>query len=75
MPSSNEDQIAETPIEIPTTRRNNRARVAKFFGSDFQLYLVMGSRDEIGPQYSYCYSIEDDLRTFDEAMQSNDVAF
>ncbi|GKB05235.1 zinc finger, CCHC-type containing protein, partial [Tanacetum coccineum] len=75
MPSSNEDQIGETPIEIPTTHRSNRARVAKLFGSNFQLYLVEGSRDEIGPQYSYCYSIEEDPRTFDEAMQSRDVAF
>ncbi|GJU45108.1 zinc finger, CCHC-type containing protein [Tanacetum coccineum] len=75
MPSSNEDQIGETPIETPTTRRSNRVRVAKSFGSDFQLYLVEGSRDEIGTQYSYCYSIEEDPRTFDEAMQSRDVAF
>ncbi|GJQ95246.1 zinc finger, CCHC-type containing protein [Tanacetum coccineum] len=45
MPSSNEDQIGETPIEIPTTRRSNRARVAKSFGSDFQLYLVEGSKN------------------------------
>ncbi|GJV26253.1 hypothetical protein Tco_1378948 [Tanacetum coccineum] len=75
MPSSNEDQIGETPIETPTTCRSNRSRVAKSFGSDFQLYLVEGSRDEIGPQYSYCYSIEEDPRTFDEAMQSRDVAF
>nr|GEU54217.1 hypothetical protein [Tanacetum cinerariifolium] len=50
MPSSNEDQIGETPIETPTTRRSNRARVDKSFGSDFQLYLVEGSRDEIGTQ-------------------------
>ncbi|GJY31171.1 zinc finger, CCHC-type containing protein [Tanacetum coccineum] len=33
------------------------------------------ARDEIGPQYSYCYSIEEDPRMFDEAMQSRDVAF
>ncbi|GJY86272.1 zinc finger, CCHC-type containing protein [Tanacetum coccineum] len=69
MPSSNEDQIGKTP----TTRRSNRARVAKSFGSDFQLYLVEGLRDEIGPQYSYCYIIEEDPRTFDEAMQSRDI--
>ncbi|GKB45839.1 zinc finger, CCHC-type containing protein [Tanacetum coccineum] len=75
MLSSNEDQIGETPVETPTVRRSNRARVAKSFGSDFRLYLVEGSRDEIGPQYSYCYSIEEDPRTFDEAMQSRDVAF
>ncbi|GJX94137.1 zinc finger, CCHC-type containing protein [Tanacetum coccineum] len=39
-----------------------------------RLYLVEGSRDEIGPQYSYCYSIEEDPRTFNEAIQSRDVA-
>ncbi|GJY89570.1 zinc finger, CCHC-type containing protein [Tanacetum coccineum] len=75
MPSSNEDQIGETPSITPTTRRSNRARVAKSFGSNFQLYLVEGSRDETGPQYSYCYSIEEDPRMFDEATQSRDVAF
>nr|GEZ00977.1 zinc finger, CCHC-type [Tanacetum cinerariifolium] len=53
--------------------RSNRARVAKSFGSDFKLYLVEGSRDHIGPQYSYCYSIEEDPRTFDEAMQSHQM--
>ncbi|GJY12702.1 zinc finger, CCHC-type containing protein [Tanacetum coccineum] len=70
MPSSNEDKISETP----TTHRSNIARVAKSFRSDFQLYLVEGSRDEIGPQYSYSYSIEEDPRMFDEAMQSRDVS-
>ncbi|GJU73976.1 zinc finger, CCHC-type containing protein [Tanacetum coccineum] len=75
MRSSNEDQIGETPIEIPITRRSNRAEVAKSFKYEFQLYLVEGSRDEIGTQYSYCYAIEEDPRTFDEAMQSHDVAF
>ncbi|GKD85693.1 zinc finger, CCHC-type containing protein [Tanacetum coccineum] len=63
LPSSNEYQIGETPVETPTVRRSNRARVAKSFRSDFQLYLVEGSRDEIGPQYSYCYSIEECCKT------------
>ncbi|GKE90142.1 zinc finger, CCHC-type containing protein, partial [Tanacetum coccineum] len=35
---------------------------------------VEGSRDEIGIQYSYCYSIEEDPKTLDEAMQSRIVA-
>ncbi|GJV37374.1 zinc finger, CCHC-type containing protein [Tanacetum coccineum] len=74
MPSANEDQIGETLIEIPTTRRSNRAKVAKSFIYDFQLYLVEGSRDEIKPQYSYSYGIKEDPRTFDEAMQSCNVA-
>ncbi|GJX49492.1 zinc finger, CCHC-type containing protein [Tanacetum coccineum] len=46
MPSSNEDQIGETPVESPIVRRSNRSRVAKSFGSNFQLYFVEGSRDE-----------------------------
>ncbi|GJW73377.1 zinc finger, CCHC-type containing protein, partial [Tanacetum coccineum] len=33
------------------------------------------SRDQIGSQYSYCYSIEEDPRTYNEAMQSCDAAF
>ena len=39
------------------------------------MYLVEGTRDEEGPQYSYCYSIDDDKKTFQEAMQSQDVIF
>nr|GEV96738.1 zinc finger, CCHC-type [Tanacetum cinerariifolium] len=34
-----------------------------------------GSRDQVRSQYSYCYSIEEDPRTYDEAMQSRDAAF
>nr|GEX67572.1 zinc finger, CCHC-type [Tanacetum cinerariifolium] len=34
-----------------------------------------GSRDQVGSQYSYSYSIEEDPRTYDEAMQSWDAAF
>nr|GEY19131.1 zinc finger, CCHC-type [Tanacetum cinerariifolium] len=37
--------------------------------------LVEESRDEIASQYSYCYSIEEDPKTFDEAMKSRDVVF
>ncbi|GJT21958.1 zinc finger, CCHC-type containing protein [Tanacetum coccineum] len=64
--------LGETTVETPTVRRSNRARVAKSFGSG-QLYLVEGSRDEIGSQYSYCYSIEEDPKTFDNAMKSYDL--
>ncbi|GKC30746.1 zinc finger, CCHC-type containing protein, partial [Tanacetum coccineum] len=36
---------------------------------------IEGSRDQIGSQYSYSYSIEEDPRTYNEAMQSRDAAF
>jgi len=55
--------------------KSKRGRIEKSFGPDFQLYLVEGSRDEIGFKYSYCYHIDDEPRTFNEAMTSNDVAF
>ncbi|GJX78770.1 zinc finger, CCHC-type containing protein [Tanacetum coccineum] len=61
--------------EIPEPRKGKRVQKAKSYGSDFQLYLVEGSRDQVGSQYSYCYSIEEDPRTYDEAMQSRDAAF
>ncbi|XP_074297772.1 uncharacterized protein LOC141628544 [Silene latifolia] len=38
-------------------------------------YLCNGSRDEVGSQYAYCYNIDEDPRTFDEAMKSHDVSF
>ncbi|GKB44919.1 zinc finger, CCHC-type containing protein [Tanacetum coccineum] len=73
--SQRDDHSNDVPSETPEPRRGKRARKAKSYGSDFQLYLVEGSRDQIGSQYSYCYSIEEDPRTYNEAMQSRDAAF
>ncbi|GJW87925.1 zinc finger, CCHC-type containing protein [Tanacetum coccineum] len=69
------DHSDDVPSEIPKPRKGKRVRKAKPYGFDFQLYLVEGSRDQIGSQYSYCYSIEEDLRTYNEAMQSRDYVF
>ncbi|GJY67871.1 zinc finger, CCHC-type containing protein [Tanacetum coccineum] len=33
------------------------------------------TRDEVSDQHSYCFNVEDDPKTFDEAMKSQDVAF
>ncbi|GKF02496.1 hypothetical protein Tco_0029419, partial [Tanacetum coccineum] len=73
--SQRDDHSNDVPSETPEPRKGKRVRKAKSYGSDFQLYLVEGSRDQIGPQYSYFYSIDEDLRTYDEVMQSRDVAF
>jgi hypothetical protein len=56
-------------------RKGTRIRKAKTFGDDFQLYLVEESRAEINFQYQYCYNIDQDPRTYGEAMASRDVAF
>nr|GFA31917.1 hypothetical protein [Tanacetum cinerariifolium] len=34
---------------------------------------IKGSRDQVGSQCSYCYNIEEDPRTYNEAMQSRDA--
>ncbi|GJV32916.1 zinc finger, CCHC-type containing protein [Tanacetum coccineum] len=73
--SQRDDHSDDVPSEIPEPRKGKRVRKAKSYGSDFQLYLVEGSRDQVGSQYSYCYSIEEDPRTYNEAMQSRDSAF
>nr|GEV17244.1 zinc finger, CCHC-type [Tanacetum cinerariifolium] len=79
IPNSNEsqrdDHFDDVPSEISKPRKGKRVWKAKSYGSDFQLYLVKGSGDQVGSQYSYCYSIEEDPRTYNEAMQSQDAAF
>lgn len=59
----------------PELRRSNRVRTPKSFGPEFQLYLIEGTRSEVSDQYSYCFIVEDDPKTFEEAMKSQDVAF
>nr|GEX42683.1 zinc finger, CCHC-type [Tanacetum cinerariifolium] len=76
IPNSNEsqrdDHSNDVPSETPEPRKGKRVRKAKSYAFDFQLYLVEGSRDQIGSQYSYCYSIKEDPKTYNEAMQSRD---
>ncbi|GJW66242.1 hypothetical protein Tco_0120666 [Tanacetum coccineum] len=64
------DTLDDHSNDIP-----KRARKAKSYGYAFQVYLVEGSRDQIGSQYSYCYSIKEDPRIYNKAMQSRDAAF
>ncbi|GKD87663.1 zinc finger, CCHC-type containing protein [Tanacetum coccineum] len=73
--SQTDDHSNDVPSETPKPRKGKRVRKAKSYSYDFQLYLVEGSRDQIGSQYSYCYSIEEDPRTYNEAIQFRDVAF
>ncbi|GJW78236.1 zinc finger, CCHC-type containing protein [Tanacetum coccineum] len=56
-------------------RKGKRNRTPKNFGLEFQLYLIEGTRDEVSDQHFYCFNVEDDPNTFDEAITSQDVAF
>ncbi|GKB27302.1 zinc finger, CCHC-type containing protein, partial [Tanacetum coccineum] len=73
--SQRDDHSYDVPSETTEPCKGKRVRKAKSYGSDFQLYLVEGSRDQVGLQYSYCYSIEEYPRTYNEAMKSRDDAF
>ncbi|GJS35825.1 zinc finger, CCHC-type containing protein [Tanacetum coccineum] len=70
-----DDHSDDVPSDISEPCKGKRVRKAKSYGYDFQLYLAEGSRDQVGSQYSYCYSIEEDPRTYNEDMQSRDSAF
>ncbi|GJS58187.1 zinc finger, CCHC-type containing protein [Tanacetum coccineum] len=49
--SQRDDHSNDVPSEILEPCKSKRARKAKSYGYDFQLYLVEGSRDQIGSQY------------------------
>nr|GEY98090.1 zinc finger, CCHC-type [Tanacetum cinerariifolium] len=73
--SERDDHSDDVPNKTREPHKGKRVRKAKSHGFDFQQYLVMGSRDQVGSQHTYCYSIEEDPRTYNEAMQSRDAAF
>nr|GEV37933.1 hypothetical protein [Tanacetum cinerariifolium] len=62
------DEIAQQ--SKPQLRKSKRHKTPKDFGHEFQLYLIEGIRDEVSDQHSYCFNVEDDPKTFDEAIKS-----
>ncbi|GKA00528.1 zinc finger, CCHC-type containing protein [Tanacetum coccineum] len=69
------ERVTDKIVQQSEPRKSKRHRTPKDFGPEFQLYLVEGTRDEVSDQHSYCFNVEDDPKTFDEAMKSQDVAF
>ncbi|GKB58060.1 hypothetical protein Tco_0914246 [Tanacetum coccineum] len=68
-----EEVVVQQPE--PKLRKSTRNRTLKNFRLEFQLYLIEGTRDEVLDQHSYWFNVEDDPKTFDEVMKSQDVAF
>ncbi|GKF19104.1 hypothetical protein Tco_0067742, partial [Tanacetum coccineum] len=71
------EEVTEEVVQQPESelRKSKRNRTPKDFGLEFQLYLIKEIRDEVSYQHSYCFNVEDEPKTFDEAMKSQDVAF
>ncbi|KAM0055964.1 putative RNA-directed DNA polymerase [Helianthus debilis subsp. tardiflorus] len=72
---SNSVGTEDVPSTSTEPRKGTRVRKAKSFGSDFHLYLVEGTRNGVEHQYQYCFNIEEDPKTYSQAMASRDVAF
>ena len=70
--SGNCDDVPSTNTE---PRKSTRVRKPKSFGADFHLYLVEGTRNGVEHQYQYCFNIDEDPKTFNDAMSSRDAAF
>ncbi|GKA19637.1 zinc finger, CCHC-type containing protein [Tanacetum coccineum] len=62
-----EEVVTQQPeLEL---RKGKRNRAPKNFIPEFQLYLIEGTRTEVSDQHSYCFNVEDDPKTSDEAMK------
>ncbi|GJS86307.1 zinc finger, CCHC-type containing protein [Tanacetum coccineum] len=68
------EEVTEEVVQQPEPelRKSRKNRIPKNFRLEFQLYLIEGTRDEVSDQNSYCFNAEDDPKTFDEAMKSQD---
>nr|KAJ0210442.1 hypothetical protein LSAT_V11C400201490 [Lactuca sativa] len=69
------EDVSGGASSVPEPSKRTRARKAKSFGYNFQLYLVEGTRNETISQHQYCFNIEEDPKTFSETMASRDVHF
>ena len=76
---NNSASTKDVPSTSTEPRKGTRVRKAKSFGSDFHLYLVEGTMNgvehRVEHQYQYCFNIEEDPKTYSQAMASRDVAF
>ncbi|GKB92895.1 zinc finger, CCHC-type containing protein [Tanacetum coccineum] len=64
------EEVTEEVVQQPKPEliKSKRNRTPKNFRPEFQLYLIEGTRDEVSGQHSYYFNVEDDPKTFDEAM-------
>nr|GEV32777.1 zinc finger, CCHC-type [Tanacetum cinerariifolium] len=68
VPENVNEEVVQQPE--PKLRKSKRHMTPNSFGTKFQLYLIEGTTDEVFDQHSYCFNVEDDPKTFDEAINS-----
>ncbi|GKB08822.1 retrovirus-related pol polyprotein from transposon TNT 1-94 [Tanacetum coccineum] len=73
IPTSTGSSLVKTSTEINEPRRSTRARKEKSLGSDFFSYLVEGTQKKVTKEVIFSINIDDDPKTFSEAMSSRDA--
>ena len=78
---SREESSSKVVEQQPELRKSKRVRKAKELGPDeidsqlISFYLVEGNRENVIRKVSIVLQVEDDPKTFKEAMASRDSAF
>ncbi|GKU99886.1 hypothetical protein SLEP1_g12666 [Rubroshorea leprosula] len=71
-----EDNLEENKLEENIeVRRSKRARKARTYSPEFYMFLIEGTREKTRKATKFCYNIEADPVTFEEAIKSQDSAF
>ncbi|GJW87086.1 zinc finger, CCHC-type containing protein [Tanacetum coccineum] len=73
VPQKVTEEVVVVQQPEPKLRKSKRNRTLKNFAPKFQLYLIDGTRDEVSDEHSYCFNVEDDPKTVNEAVKSQDV--
>ena len=72
-PTSTSREILPPPPIVEEPRRSTRARIEKTFGDDFYSYLVEGTQKKVTREVILSINLDDDPKTFTEAMTSRDA--
>ncbi|KAJ9565484.1 hypothetical protein OSB04_001450 [Centaurea solstitialis] len=65
---------SKTSQKVDEPRRSTRVRKGKSLGDDFLSYLVEGTRKKVTREVIFSINIDDDPKTFKEAMSSRDAS-
>ncbi|KAJ9557204.1 hypothetical protein OSB04_011818 [Centaurea solstitialis] len=73
LPGTSHDS-SKTSQKVEEPRRSTRVRKGKSLGDDFLSYLVEGTRKKVTREVIFSINIDDDSKTFEEAMSSRDAS-
>ena len=71
-PSTSRENVQPTPVVVEP-RRSTRVRKEKNLGDDFFSYLVEGNQKKVTREVIFSINLDDDPKTFTEAMSSRDA--